>query len=63
MDISTSTVGREADCNTHSALGSVPEVEKFRFDAGPAIRFFFERLKNWFVRPLCDHPALARQSF
>jgi hypothetical protein len=28
MDISTSTVGREADCNTHSAHGSVPEIEK-----------------------------------
>jgi hypothetical protein len=40
MDISTSTVGREADCNTHSAHGSVPEVEKFRFEPGLVIRFF-----------------------
>jgi hypothetical protein len=40
MDISTSTVGREADCNTHSAHGSVPEVEKFRFEVVPVIRSF-----------------------
>jgi hypothetical protein len=52
MDISTSTVRREAGCNTHSAHRSVPEIEKFRFETGLVIRFFFERLENWFVRPL-----------
>ena len=34
MDISTGILRREADCNTHSAHGSIPDGERFGFEAG-----------------------------